>query len=483
MKRTYDLLDEKIRPEKIILHLAWPTILEQLLLSCVQYADTGMVGALGKNASAAVSLCSSTTWLINGICAALGVGFSVLIGHSMGAKDFDRSKRVMRQAFIAMLLFGLVIGLLFFGVAQVLPDWMGADPAIREDATVYMSILSVMYLFNVANVISGNIIRCMGDTKTPMWCNIFANLLNVALNFLLINKTRVIDIYIKPFFMDAPLIDTEFTMWGAGLGIKGAAIASVISIAIATIIITSRLFTHDYPCKISFKDRFRIDGDVWKDMFKIAYPVALERVALSGGQIFMTRMVTGLGTTMLAAHHLAITAESITYLPAFGFSVAATTLVSQSLGAKKFELAKKHSKYCLFGGMMFMTVMGVVLFLFAEQLVGILTPDPDVIAAGAGVLGIEAFAQTMFGASTVVSGILRGAGDTKWSFYISIIGMWGVRLIIAYVLINVFALGLVGAWIAMFSDLTIRGILCLVRYFRYGWLKPYTDAEKLSASA
>lgn len=470
MRRQINLLDESIRPEKIIWYLAWPTVLEQLLITAVQYVDTAMVGSLGANATAAVGLNASTTWLINGICAALGIGFSVLVGRSIGSGDHDKAKRVVRQAVLAIAVFGAALTALVQIAAPFLPRFLGAEPDIWSDARAYLSIVGAAYMFNVSVNVSANIIRCSGDTRTPLFCNIFANVINVVLNFLLIYPTRNIDIFIQPSFMAEPLINTSFSMWGAGLGVRGAAIATAISIAVSGVILFAALFKKDYPAKISIRDKFHFQKDVWKETLRLAYPVALERITLSTGQILMTRIVTGIGTTAIAAHHLAITAESITYMPAFGFSAAATTLVSQGLGASKPELSKRLSKYCVIGGVIFMTLMGFVLYFFSRQLITIFTPDAEVIELGGRVLQIEALAQPCFALAMVISGVLRGAGDTKWPFYISVVGMWGIRLGIAYILAYPCGLGLLGAWCGMVADVVVRGVLSLIRYARGKWV-------------
>lgn len=470
MRKNIDLLDESIRPEKLIWFLAWPTILEQLLVTAVQYVDTAMVGSLGVDATAAVAVNSSTTWLINGLCAALGIGFSVLVGKNMGAKNYQRAKETVMQAILAMLMFGAVLVGVVQLIAPVLPGWMGTEPHIQPAASAYLSIIGMGYFFNVIINISANIIRCSGDTRTPMIANIFANVINVVLNFLFIFETRVIELAVKLPFSDKMLIDTSFEMWGAGLGVRGAAIATITSLGVSACILFLTLYNKDYPLKLSLRDKFRFKGGIWKEVLKVAYPVALERFTLSGGQILMTKIVTGLGTASLAAHSLAITAESITYMPVFGFSAAGTTLVSQSLGAEKKQHAVKLSRYCVIGGIIFMSLAGVILYVFSEALIGFFTADPEVIALGGKVLKIEAFAQPFFAMATVIGGVLRGAGDTKWPFYASLIGMWCIRLGLAFLLSTVFELGLTGAWIAMVTDLAIRGTISLLRYRSLKWL-------------
>lgn len=480
MRKKLNLLDESISPLKIIWYLAWPTVLEQLLLTAVQYVDTAMVGSLGTNATAAVTINASTTWLINGICGALGTGFSVLVGRNIGAGDHNAARNVIRQAMLAMLVFGVAIVCIVEAVAPFLPRILKADPAIHRGASTYLAIIGGGYFFNVAINLAANIIRCSGDTKTPMFANLGANLINVVLNFFLIFETR-------PIMIDfaIPLINRHvsfsFTAWGAGWGVSGAAVATVASLFVSATILVISLFRRNTDMRISIKDKFGFDAAVWKSMFRLAYPVAGERFALSGGQIVMTAIVTGLGTASLVAHQLAITAESLAYLPAFGFSAAATTLVSQSLGAQNQHLAKKLSRLCIFGGVLFMSMMGVVLYVFSEDLISIFSKDPEVISLGGRVLRIEAFAQPFFALANVVSGVLRGAGDTKWPFIIGLSGMWGVRLGLAYILSHIFGLGLFGAWIAMVSDLVVRGLLCLLRYKKGNWSQAWGTVHDKAA--
>jgi putative MATE family efflux protein len=308
-------------------------------------------------------------------------------------------------------------------------------------------------------VMAGGVLRVAGDTRTPLFFNVLTNLINVVLNFLMIYDTREITVFGR-----------TFTMWGAGWGVKGAAIATAISIAISGSMLLSRLFKKDYPIRISVKGDYKPDFSVIKSALKLATPAALERITISSGQILMTTLITNLGTTALAANYLAITAEGMSYLPAYGFNVAATTLTAQSLGAENKEAAKRFAKRCVIFGIAMMSFMGVIMYFGAEFLISIFTPVTAVILLGASVLRVEAFAQPFFAASIICGGILRGAGDTKWPFYISIVGMWGVRIVTAYILAYPLGMGLMGAWIGMVADLFTRGVLSLIRYRSMKWL-------------
>ncbi len=453
-----DLLDKSKKPASIMWYLAWPAIVEQILMTMVQYVDTAMVGSLGKVASAAVGLNTSTIWLINGINTAVGIGFSVQVARFIGSKENERAKQVVRQAVLAIGMVGIVLTCFLQLIAGHLPYWLGAEEAVIPHAISYMRYIGAGYLFNVAVLVSSNILRCTGDTKTPMFFNILTNLLNVVGNFLLIFPTR-----------ELTLFGTTFTMWGAGWGVSGAAISTALATAFSGIVLVSALFWKKSPAQISLRGDYSLDKKVMRDACIIGTPSALERITLSSGQIALTALITGVGTAALAAHQLAITAESLTYLPANGFSVAATTLVAQALGSGEKEMAFQYGKLCTQYAVAMMTITAAIMFALAPQLMGLFTPDQEVIALGAQVLRVIAFAEPFFALSIVIFGVLRGAGDTKWPFYISIVGMWGVRISAAFIMVNIWQIGLIGAWIAMLLDLVIRGAVCVHRFYKGNW--------------
>ena len=319
--------------------------------------------------------------------------------------------------------------------------------------------MSAAYLFSLSINICSNILRCAGDTRTPLVFNIATNVINVVLNTLLIFPTRTVSLF-----------GLSFTMWGAGWGVRGAAIATAIATAFSGIMLLTALFRPAFPVSIRIRDKFRFDKAIFADMVRLGSPVTFERVTISLGQVLLTAMVTAIGTAELAAHSLATTAESITYMPAFGFSAAATTLVAQSLGAERPQLAKRFGRYCILGAVIFMSAMGVVLFLGGQFLVSLFTPDVDVAALGGAVLRIEALAQPFFALSMVVCGVMRGARQTKITFVIAVIGMWAVRIPLAFLLLRTTQLGLACAWIAMASDLFVRGLIALFYYRKGTWL-------------
>jgi len=194
----------------------------------------------------------------------------------------------------------------------------------------------------------------------------------------------------------------------------------------------------------------------------------MERLAMSGAQVMQTSIITEIGTVSLAAHHLAVTAESISYAPAFGVSQSATAMVGQAIGAGRKDLAMYFAKISIVMGMVIMTMGGAILFIFAEPLIKIFSDDPEVIVLGSQVLRVVAFAEPLFGASIVSSGTLRGAGDSKFPFIISLSTMWGVRITLSMLMAA--RMGLVGVWLAMAIELMTRGSIFLIRVLRGKWV-------------
>lgn len=440
----------------ILMMLAWPAILEQLLLTLVRYVDTAMVGSLGANATAAVAINASPTWLISSILSAIGVGYSVQVAHSIGAKDKQATARIVRQALLAVLFMGISIMLICLLIAPHLPMWMGAQPDVLPDAVRYLQIYVLSLPFQCGSYTFSAVLRCMGDTKTPLILNTAANLLNVVLNFFLIFPTRPTELF-----------GMSFTVPGAGWGVAGAAIATTISTAITGLGISYTALFRKPDCRISLHDSFKPDREIIHRALELGVPTALEHTTVSAGQIVVTRINATLGTVALAADHVAVTAEGLSYMPADGISYAATALVGQSYGAQEFEDAHRFGKLSGLTGLAFSTVMGIMLFIFATPLASIFSSDPAVIELAAQMLRIVAIAEPLFGVAIVMSGALRGLGDTRFPLVISLIGMWGVRCVLAPTLVFGFKMGLAGSWIAMVCDLCVRGLLCALRFKRF----------------
>ena len=436
--------------------LSWPAIIEQILGTMVSYVDTAMVGVLGEVGSAAVSVNGPPIWLIHGLMAGVGVGYSVQVSNAVGAKDPGRVRLIIRQALVAAVVVGLLACALYESLGYYIPFWLGAKPEVLPHAANYMRLYCAALPMNCLLIVFSAVLRCMGNTRTPLFFNTAANVLNVILNFFLIYPTRVWH---------------GFTIPGAGWGVEGAAVASAASLALSGLLAAVAVFRQK-GYETSLRGGLRPDGSLIRRAAFLGLPSAVERAVVNMGQVATTALVGhALTTAAMAANHIATTAEGLCYLPAYGIGYAAVALVGQSVGAGDKEDAKAYGT--LTGGMGFALclVTGALLFLFAPALASIFNSDALVVAETASALRVVAFAEPFFALSIILSNALRGANDVRFPMVVGLFCMWAVRVPLACLFVLKLNWGLAGVWAAMSADLILRGILCAGRWKRGGWLK------------
>lgn len=444
----------------VILSLAWPTVLEQIMQTAVQYIDTAMVGSLGKQATAAVGSTGTVSWLVSSTVSAIGVGFLAYISQAMGAGRNDNAKKASGQAVTAVITVGILFTVLTTSLSGVIPVWMRVDINIREMASRYFLILYSPMLFRTASIIFGTVLRSVGDTKSPMMAGIFVNLINVVLNFFLIYPTRVIFLFGK-----------EFTVYGAGRGIYGAAAASAAAYTVGGIIITVTLWKHK---TISPKgQRLRPDTAILKPCLRVAIPNMFQRFATSLGYVAFASMINSLGETTTAAHTIANTVESAFYIPGYGMQTAAATLSGNACGANDKERLSGLAKITIPLVVVLMILSGGLLFLFAPQLMGLFSNDDDVIRLGTTVLRMVAVSEPLYGVPIVVEGIMQGAGKTITPFIFNVLGMWCVRIVGTFICTQLLGLGLVAAWACMIGHNVLLFVLFIVHYATGRWKPKY----------
>ena len=456
--KNISVTDSSRSPLATILLLSWPVFIEQILVALVQSVDTAMVGSLGANATAAVSISQAPMMMINGVIMALGVGFTALVARSVGAKEIERARELVRQAIATVLLIGLPIGLLCLALARKIPLWMGAAPDILDAAAQYNRIIAYCMAFRGLSMVLTAIYRGFGDTKTPMYINIFVNLLNVVGNYLLIYETRPITLF-----------GNSFTVWGAGLGVAGAAISTSASAILGALILLVYTFVHKGPMQISLKENFFPNWEELLQVGRISLPAMFERLTMSGASVVVASTVASLGTIAVAANSLAATAESICFMPGFAFGTAATTLTGQSLGAKRADLAEEFIAHTCKISALIMAVLSFFLFLFSAPIIGLFTPDAAVISMGSILLRILALIQVPQVLALIFSGALRGAGDTTGPFLITLISMWGVRIVGAVVSVRLLHMGITAVCVSMCADNVVRCVLFYLRYRKGNW--------------
>lgn len=439
-----------------IMALAWPTMLEQLMQTAVQYVDTAMVGSLGTAATAAVGSTTTVNWLVNGSISALGVGFLSYIAQSLGADDNIRARRAAAQAVTVTLVLGVLFTVLTTSLYRLVPVLMQVDLPLRGMAAEYFLILYAPMLFRAAILIFGTVLRAAGDTKTPMLVGATVNVVNVALNFFLIYETRTVTVFNK-----------DFTVYGAGLGVNGAAAASAVAFVIGGILITVSLFTHKEISPRGYS--MRPERDILRPCLKIALPNMFQRFGTYLGYVVFASMINSLGDTATAAHTVANTVESAFYIPGYGMQTAAATLAGNALGARDRARMRDFSKVILIVEILLMIVSGGLLFVFAHPMMDIFSNDAAVISLGATVLRMVALSEPIFGAAIILEGMMLGVGNTTVPFVYNIICMWGVRIVGTFVCISFLHLGLVSAWACMIAHNILLFSLFLIRYLGGKW--------------
>ena len=429
---------------KLTLLLAWPSILAQLAMCLMSYIDAAMVGRLGSEQAAAIGLVSSTTWIFGSFCYATSSGFSVQIAHRCGAKDFAGARRIFRHGIIIALGISALLALLAVSIHRALPHWLGGTQEILADASAYFRVYALFLpLLQLAVFCEASLIAS-GNAKVPGILSIAMCVLDVIFNYLLI-----------------------FVL---GLGVKGAALGTGLATACAGVFLL--WYAARRSTELHQEREVRDEADrklIQRQAFGISWPLWIQNLISRGAYIAATVLVAPLGTVAIAANSFAIIAEGFCYLPGYGLEDAATTLVGQSLGAKRPDMAKRFAWITIGTGASMMTFLAVLMWIFAPQVLGLLSQDPEVITLGARVLRIEAWAEFFYAISIVAYGCCVGAGDTLVPSLINLLSMWVIRLGLALLLIPRY--GLDGYWVAMATELSIKGILFAVRIGRGRWMK------------
>ena len=441
---------EKLR---LIVSLSIPSILAQISATVMFFIDASMVGHLGAKASAAIGIVETTGWLLGGLASAANMGFSVQVAHSIGANDFERARRVLRQSLVCCLLWAISMSLIAVAVSGPLPYWMGGSEEIAHDASLYFALIGVFGIFFQMEGLAGSMLKCSGNMKIPSILNILMCVMDVCFNYVFI------------YILD--------------MGVMGAAMGTgVAELITAGLMLYFLLVRSDMLHLKGRPGSFRPKSDVVGNAFKIGAPMGLQHMLMGGAQIVSTLIVAPLGTVAIAAHSLGITVESLCYMPGYGIAEAATTLVGQGIGAGQRTLTRSFAHLSVGLGIIVMTLMGILMWIFAPQLMTLMSPVDEVIAVGTSILRIEAWAEPLFAAAIVCNGVFVGAGDTLKPAIMNLLSMWGVRLTLAWYLAKDY--GLKGVWMAMATELTFRGIIFLWRLFVGKWNQKLITTPKQS---
>lgn len=431
----------------IILSLAIPAMIENILQVLLGTVDTYFIGRIGSEAIAGVGVTNLIMNIYISFFIAIGVGTTAIVSRSIGAKDIDRANRSVKQSIIIALGIGLVFGGLNLIFAREILSFLGADESVIRYALPYFLSVAVPCVFLCLMMVLSSSLRGAGDTKTPMKVAIVSNIINIILDYILI-----------------------FGIFNfQGLGILGAGIATTVSRVMGVLLLLLSVNGNKTKIHIDLFRKWELDLDIIRSISRIGLPAGVEKLIMRYGQLVYGGLIITIGTKAYAAHNIAGTIEAYSYLPGMGFGVAAATLVGQHLGAKNPEEAKEFGLISNILATIFMIFMGVVFYVFAPFLAGIFSKDPQVISLVVKVLRIIALFQPFLCMTLVITSALQGAGDTKFPMYSTLFGIWGIRVLGVYILGIKLNLGLAGVWLAYALDITVRGTILLLRFLRGKW--------------
>jgi len=422
--------------------LSVPAILTQITTIAMQYIDSAMVGNLGANASAAIGLVSTSTWLMGGVGSAVSAGFSVQVAQYIGANEAHNARRVAKHGFLTALIVSTLITLFGICISGSLPRWLGGEEVLWQDASAYFLVFCITMPFMELNWLASGFLQSAGNMVVPGILNSVMCVLDVLFNAVFIPR----------------------------YGVLGAAIGTGLATVVVCLMELWFCCLRYEPLRLNRKEKSPLDVSILKRALKIGTPVGAESIAMSGASVVSTMIIAPLGAVAIAAHSFAITAESLCYMPGYGVSTAAATLVGQSIGAKDHRLARRYGYITVAFGSAIMALTGMFMFVGCPLVFRLLTPVEEVQALAAQILRIGLIAEPLYGVSMVSSGALRGAEDTLVPSILNLFSIWVVRLGLALILVPRY--GIHGMWIAMAVELCVRGLLLLYRQIRSKYLHP-----------
>ena len=394
------------------------------------------------------------------------IGFTVQVAQKFGAKRDAEARNIMKEGLFTTFLYSILLSIIALLLSIRLPEWLTDDFSLYDDARIYFMIFMFALPIHQINSVCSGMLQSSGDMKTPGFLHIIACFLDVLFNALLIFPSDTLSLGPIP-------------LPGADLGVSGAALGTVLSEVVIAVFLLAIMLKRSEKLKLRSDEKIRLNIDDIKTAAKISFPVAIEQFLMCGAYVAETFIVSPLGKIPIAAHSLAITAESLCYMPGFGIASAATTLIGQSLGAKRRYLARRFAWLSVGLGMTFMACTGVLLYVFAPEMMTLLTPYTDIQELGVMILRIEAFAEPLYAAAIVCNGSFRGAGDTFVPSIMNFTSMWIVRLPFSWYLAYPMGMGIKGVWIAMATELCVRGLIFITRMKGKRWMKKASGAPKL----
>ena len=429
---------------KNIFQITLPAVFDLLAQTLIMALDMKMVSSLGPSAISSVGVGTAGMYALIPALIAVATGTTALLSRAYGADNKVDGKKAFAQSFFIAVPLGIFLTIIFLIFSEQIINLVGnAKDMNLGDAILYQNMTVIGFPFLGVSIATFYAFRAMGENKIPMIGNTLALVLKIILNFLLVYLFK----------------------WG----IFGAALSTTLTRLFSAIFSIYLVFwSKKNWISLELKD-LKFDYFTSKRILKVGIPAAVEQLGLRIGMLIFEMMVISLGNLSYAAHKIALTAESISFNLGFAFSFAASALVGQELGKGSSQKALKNGYICTIIAMIVMSTFGLLFFIIPQFLVSLFTKDKDVIELATMALKIVSICQPFSGASMVLAGALRGAGDTKSVLLITYLGIFLIRIPITYLFLDVLNLGLAGAWIVMTIDLAIRSSLAFYIFRRGKW--------------
>lgn len=434
-----------------IIRIAWPSLVELTLTSLVSMVDMMMVGGLGPSAISSVSLATQPRFIFMTLLMSLNTGATAVVARARGRGEHEKANNILKQALFFSLFLTLISSVAGFLLAEPLVRIMSGTGNMAEstimDSVGYLRIQMCGFFTQTITLCITASLRGTGNSRVPMIYNMTANVVNVIFNYLLING--------KFGFPQ--------------LGVRGASLATVIGQTVAMCIAIYSITCGKYYFKIRLREKFRVDFQIIAAIAKIGVPALIEQGIMRVGMILFARQVASLGEIDYATHNVCMNIQSLSFNNGQAFAVSATTLVGQSLGKWRSDFAEHYSTRCRRLGLSVSLFLMLVFGFLGKYIVGLYNDTPAVLEGGARIMLVVAVLQPIQCSQFILAGALRGAGDTKATAIISLCTVMILRPVLGYLFISVLELGVIGAWVAIFCDQTLRSSLVLLRYNSGKW--------------
>jgi MATE family multidrug resistance protein len=480
--------EERREVGQSVFRLAWPAIAENALQTLLGIVDTAVVARLGTSALSGVGAAQQLVWVLTTALIAVSMGTTVLVARFVGGREGSKANEVLKQSLIVAAVVSVVLTPIAF-LSDPMLAILGLTPEGVRDGATYLSITLFSSTFIVMMFVAGAALRGAGDTRTPMLVTAFINVINAVLAVELVfggvKASAVLSEWLTGLahtFGGSGQINVPGLTWIPEMGVAGSAWATASSRGLGTVILLSLFLLPKAKLRLFGTGSWRPDlGLIWR-MLKIGIPSAFEQMFMSLGILVYSFLVIGMGEVVFATSRLALNVIFISQMPGFGFSVAATTLVGQSLGARSPKRALLGAQLSTWWAVVWMGLMGVVFFFFGETLLRVFTDDPRLLDLGGQALKVIAFNQPFLAVAFVLAGALRGAGDVRFPMWVTSISVWLVRLPVGAFLglpavcipftdvcLPGLGLGLVGIYAALVVEAAVRGAFVFARFRGGKW--------------